>query len=110
MIALHRPLALALLAGHPAALCYAQDQQLPVTAVTLYRSGVGSFERSGTVNGDASVRLDASAEQIDDLLKSLVVLDLDGGRVGGVTYTADEPVTRLLEALGVDSPDQLTLN
>ncbi|MEO0631902.1 MAG: hypothetical protein AAFY46_14425, partial [Planctomycetota bacterium] len=57
-----------------------------------------------------SVRLDASAEQIDDLLKSLVVLDLDGGRVGGVTYTADEPVTRLLEALGVGSPDQLTLN
>ncbi len=110
MNAIRRPLALALLAGMPAALAPAQDQTLPVSSVTLYRSGVGAFERSGTVQGDATVKLDASADQIDDLLKSLVVLDYDGGRVGAVTYTADEPVARLLEALGVSSPNQLTLN
>ncbi|MEM9662840.1 MAG: hypothetical protein AAF937_11090 [Planctomycetota bacterium] len=108
-----RPFVLALSAGLAAGATPQSDnppQDLPVTGVTLYRSGVGSFERSGTVSGTSRVRLDASAEQIDDLLKSLVVLDLDGGRVGPVTYTADEPVARLLDALGVASPDQLTLN
>ena len=108
-----RPLTFAFVAGLAASAtpqAAGPVQELPVSRVTLYRSGVGSFERAGTVDGTARVRLDASAEQIDDLLKSLVVLDLDGGRVGPVTYTADEPVTRLLETLGVSSPEQLTLN
>lgn len=105
-----RAAAIVLTAGLPASLAIAQDGDLPVSAVTLYRSGVGAFERAGTVTGSTTVRLNASAEQIDDLLKSLVVLDLDGGRVGAVTYTADEPVTRLLEAVGVPSADRLTLN
>lgn len=85
------------------------DAQLPVTAVTLYRSGVGSFERSGTVSGDASIRLSFEADQINDILKSLVVLDLDGGRVGGVSYSSDEPIGRRLQALGLNDPSQLTL-
>lgn len=85
------------------------EAQLPVTAVTLYRSGVGSFERSGTVTGDSSVRLSFEADQINDILKSLVVLDLDGGRVGGVSYSSDEPIGRRLQALGLGSTDQLTL-
>lgn len=85
------------------------EAQLPVTAVTLYRSGVGSFERSGTVTGDSSVRLSFEADQINDILKSLVVLDLDGGRVGGVSYSSDEPIGRRLEALGLRHKGQLTL-
>ncbi len=86
-----------------------QVAQLPVTAVTLYRSGVGSFERSGSVTGDASVRLSFEADQINDILKSLVVLDLDGGRVGGVSYSSDEPIGRRLQALGLNHTGQLTL-
>lgn len=85
------------------------EAQLPVTAVTLYRSGVGSFERSGTVTGDASISLSFEADQINDILKSLVVLDLDGGRIGGVSYSSDEPIGRRLEALGLTDPSQLTL-
>lgn len=86
-----------------------QDAQLPVTAVTLYRSGVGSFERSGTITGDTSVRLSFEADQINDILKSLVVLDLGGGRVAGVGYSSDEPIARRLQALGLNDPSQLTL-
>lgn len=112
-LVLQRSLALTLIAGSAAALATpeaAAQQDLPISSVTLYRSGVGSFERSGLIEDTTTVRLDASAEQIDDLLKSLVVLDLDGGRVGPVTYTADEPVARLLEALGVSSASELSLN
>ncbi|MGP1272616.1 MAG: hypothetical protein ACTS22_04730 [Phycisphaerales bacterium] len=101
------PVVLMTLAGLPAG-AQANDE-LPVTAVTLYRSGVGSFERGGTVTGDSTVTLNATADQINDLLKSLVVMDLDGGRVGAVTYTADEPVRRLMEALGIEDVSEITL-
>ena len=103
-------LILACVAGLPVGCLFAQaGDELPVTAVTLYRSGVGSFERAGTVRGDATVSLNATADQINDLLKSLVVMDLDGGRVGAVTYTADEPIKRLQAALGIDERDEISL-
>lgn len=93
----------------PSGLLAQQDDPMPVSAVTLYRSGVGSFERQGTVTGDESVRLSFDADQINDILKSLVVVDLDGGRVGAVSYSSDEPIGRRLEALGLDHVKQLTL-
>ncbi|HED53001.1 MAG TPA: hypothetical protein ENJ00_02215 [Phycisphaerales bacterium] len=78
------------------------NESLPISAITLYRSGVGSFERRGTVTGNTSVDLRFKAEQINDILKSLVVLDFDGGRVGAVSYSADEPISRKLESLGLN--------
>lgn len=93
----------------PASLLAQADEPMPVSAVTLYRSGVGSFERQGTVTGDETVSLAFDADQINDILKSLVVVDLDGGRVGAVSYSSDEPIGRRLEALGLDHEGQLTL-
>ncbi len=86
-----------------------QDDAMPVTDVTLYRSGVGSFQRQGTVSGNESVGLSFKADQINDILKSLVVLDFDGGRVGAVSYSSDEPIGRRLEALGLSDPTDLSL-
>ncbi|GAB5495320.1 MAG: DUF4139 domain-containing protein [Phycisphaerales bacterium] len=102
---------LVLLSGlaSPSTLLAQPDEPMPVSAVTLYRSGVGSFERQGTVSGDESVTLAFDAAQINDILKSLVVVDLDGGRVGAVSYSSDEPIGRRLEALGLDHEGQLTL-
>ncbi|RNC81546.1 MAG: DUF4139 domain-containing protein [Phycisphaera sp.] len=93
----------------PSSLLAQPDEAMPVSAVTLYRSGVGSFERQGTVTGDETVSLAFDADQINDILKSLVVIDLDGGRVGAVSYSSDEPIGRRLEALGLDHEGQLTL-
>ncbi|GIW73593.1 MAG: hypothetical protein KatS3mg103_0115 [Phycisphaerales bacterium] len=80
-------------------------QDLPVTAVTLYRSGVGSFERVGSVQGDARVRLRVNQEQLNDLLKSLVVLDGGGGTVGAISYGSREPIERRLASFGVNLAD-----
>lgn len=85
------------------------DETMPVSAVTLYRSGVGSFDREGTVTGNEKVSLAFDADQINDILKSLVVIDRDGGRVGAVSYSADEPIARRLQAMGLNDPSQLSL-
>lgn len=105
-------LALALVSGLALPLS-AQDeaQDLPITAITLYRSGVGSFERVGPVRGDASVRLRVDQGQLNDLLKSLVVLD-EAGTVGAISYGSREPIERRLASFGVnlaDNPSMATL-
>src|ERR1041384_6202863 len=54
--------------------------KLPVSEIILYSSGVGYFQRDGEVEGKAAVALHFKVEDINDLLKSMVVQDRDGGR------------------------------
>ncbi len=84
---------------------WAEGAELPITEVVLYSSGVGYVQRSGTVTGDATVQLSFKTEQINDLLKSMVLLDLDGGKVSSVTYGAKDPVSKTLKAFAVDLTD-----
>ncbi|MFM9996740.1 MAG: hypothetical protein ACKVU4_13185 [Phycisphaerales bacterium] len=81
------------------------DDRLPITGITLYRSGVGTFERRGLVEGDQRVQLRFKTEQINDILKSMVLLDLDGGRIDAVSYGSKEPLERRLASFGVDISD-----
>jgi hypothetical protein len=81
----------------------ASDQDLPIRKITLYRSGVGYFERAGSVRGDAEIQLRFSTEQINDILKSMVVvLDPKSGRLEAVSYGSKEPLARRLASFGVD--------
>lgn len=111
MIAARTCLSLAVFAGTAAGLAApalaVQDeaQDLPITAITLYRSGVGSFERVGEINGDANVYLRVDQGQLNDLLKSLVVLDGGGGTVGAISYGSREPIERRLASFGVNLAD-----
>ncbi|HEX8911235.1 MAG TPA: hypothetical protein VF796_02665, partial [Humisphaera sp.] len=75
---------------------------LPVSRVMLYSSGVGYFEHFGTVRGNGTAELRFKADQINDVLKSLVLQDLDKGQVSGVTYPSNEPLDRQLKAFRVD--------
>lgn len=50
---------------------------LGLDAVVLYRNGIGYFERSGTVNGD-TLSIKVRKDQVDDLLKSLTVVNREG--------------------------------
>src|SRR5438552_2924237 len=60
---------------------------LPVRRVTLFTSGVAYTERGGAVVGDASVPLVFRTAQINDILKSMVLLD-ETGKVQPATYAA----------------------
>lgn len=93
------------LTGPLAAAPGAEPDDLPISRITLYRSGVGSFVRQGTVSGNADVGLRFRTDQINDILKSMVVLDLDGGRIEGATYGSKEPLSRRLASFAVDISD-----
>jgi hypothetical protein len=75
---------------------------LPLSDVVLYTSGVGYFERDGQVEGNAQVELRFKTEDINDLLKSLVVQDHDGGSVSAVTYGSRDPIDKTLKSFGID--------
>jgi len=94
-------------ANSPSSLATATD--VPITQVVLFSSGMGYVQRSGTLTGNATVQLSFKTEQINDLLKSLVLLDLDGGKVGAVTYGAKDPVSKTLKAFAVNITDNPTL-
>jgi hypothetical protein len=77
-------------------LCYAQPQGLPVKRVVLYKNGIGYFEHVGPVKGNQEVSIPFTSGQLNDVLKSLTVLDLGGGRITGVAYGSSAPVDRQL--------------
>lgn len=74
---------------------------LPIRQVTLFTSGVSYVERGGAVTGDATVPLSFRTAQINDILKSLTLLDADG-QVQPVVYGARDPIGRTLQAFAVD--------
>lgn len=82
---------------------------LPVTRVVLYKHGVGYFEREGTVTGDGVLSLTFKQREVADVLKSLTVLDLDGGAVTSVSYDSTRPLEQLLQEVDLNIPDQNSL-
>ncbi|MGV1005544.1 MAG: hypothetical protein ACOYEV_12440 [Candidatus Nanopelagicales bacterium] len=96
------PLAAATALGHLPA-------DLPVTQIALFSSGVGFFQHAGTVEGVATTTLRFTKDQLNDVLKSLVVSDLDGGRVDQVGYPSSDPLGRALRGFAVDLSDAPSL-
>ncbi|HBA84495.1 MAG TPA: hypothetical protein DCZ95_10415 [Verrucomicrobia bacterium] len=85
---------------------------VPLKQVVLFNSGVGYFDRRAVVEGDDSSVLQFSVDQINDVIKSLVLFDENGGSIGAVTYDSRDPVERTLKTYRIDlsdSPDRLTL-
>lgn len=66
--------------------------QLPIKRVILYSNGVAYVERRGMVSGNAEINLSFKQSQVDDVLKSMVVLDLGKGKIGAVSYNSSAPV------------------
>jgi hypothetical protein len=73
--------------------------KLPVRRVVLYKNGVGYFEHLGHVRGSQEVHVDFTSAQLNDVLKSLTVLDLSGGKISGVDYNSEAPLARRLATL-----------
>jgi hypothetical protein len=76
-----------------------ESTRLPVRRVVLYKNGVGYFEHLGRVRGSQDVHVDFTSAQLNDVLKSLTVLDLSGGRITGVDYNSEAPLARRLATL-----------
>jgi len=74
---------------------------IPVRSVVLFSSGVGYFEHVGTIAGDVSTELRFKTNQINDILKSLVLEDR-GGRVSAVVYPSQDPLSKTLGSFQVN--------
>lgn len=105
---LHATCVAALLALGPTALL-AGDAEMHVSRVALFSSGVAYYECDATVNDDAVAELTFRTDQINDIIKSLMVQDLGGGRVGTVGYASQDPVEKALKSFGVDITGKPTL-
>lgn len=66
---------------------------LPIRRVILYSNGVAYIERRGMVSGNAEINLSFKQSQVDDVLKSMLVLDLGQGRIGAVSYNSSLPAS-----------------
>jgi hypothetical protein len=84
---------------------------LPVDRVILSTSGLANFELRAHVTDDARLRFPVRLEQVDDILKSLIVFDKNG-KLGGVTLPGKQPLQQVFKDLPftqaqLDSPTAL---
>ena len=82
-------------AGLPA---HAAPGDLVLQRVMLSTGGVGYFEYGAEVEGDAELALKVPLDQVDDVLKSIVVFD-DAGAVGQVRLPGREPLAQIFRDL-----------
>ena len=79
--------------------------ELVLERVMLSSGGVGYFEYSAEVEGDTELALKVNLDQVDDVLKSIVIYD-DAGGVGQVRLPGREPLTQVFRDLPF-GPDAL---
>ncbi|MGQ0675674.1 MAG: DUF4139 domain-containing protein [Rhodospirillales bacterium] len=84
---------------------------LDLKRVLLSTGGIGYFEYEAAVEGDAQLPLSVRLDQVDDVLKSIIVFD-DRGGVGGIALPGREPLSEAFRDLpfaqaDLDSPDGL---
>lgn len=85
--------------------------QLTLERVMLSSGGVGYFEHRAAVDGDAELSLTVPLDQMDDVLKSIVIYD-DRGGLGHVRLPSREPLGQIFRELpfgpeALDSPAAL---
>ncbi len=90
-----------LLAALGACPMLAQAQDLALKRVMLSSGGLGYFEYEANIDGDATLKLTVGLDQVDDVLKSLVVYD-DKGGVGGLSLPGREPLKQVFKDLPFD--------
>src|SRR5690349_11498970 len=74
---------------------------LVLKRVVLSTGGVGYFVYEAQVDGDATLGVDVPLDQVDDVLKSLVVYD-SGGSAGAITLPGRDALAQSLADLPFD--------
>ncbi len=84
------------------------SDRLPVRHVALYKNGVGYFEHDGRIHGNQSVTIAFTTSQLNDVLKSLTAIDLNGGRITDVSYNSTAPLDQRLSTLQLPIGEKTT--
>ena len=80
----------------------AKAVELPLTRVVLFNAGVGYFQRDGEIDGNARIEMRFPEQDVNDLLKSLILEDKTGGKLKAVTYDGKHPIDVTLKSFAVD--------
>ena len=78
------------------------QKSLPLSQVILFNSGVGYFQREGSADGNARIDMTFPVNDVNDLLKSLLLEDLGGGRISTISYDSQDPIEHTLKAFALD--------
>src|SRR3984957_11051849 len=79
-----------------------QSAHLSIGQVVLFSSGVGYFQREGSVEDDARVDLSFPVSDINDLIKSMVLRDQDGGSISAISIDSSAPTERTLKSFAIN--------
>ncbi len=80
-----------------------EASSLKVREVTLFKHGVSFFTLKGKIKGPSStISLEFKKSEMNDVLKSLLVLDMNGGFVSSIAYDADQDIGKVLQDVAVD--------
>ena len=93
---------------------------LPIVKMTLYKHGVGFYQRRGTVDTDTSstastastasmASLQFRRDEMNDILKSLTAFTVGGGQVLGMDYATPEDKAALLARSSIQLSDGASL-
>lgn len=74
---------------------------IPIKKVTIYSSGVGYFEHSGTVENSVKLALPFERKALNDVLKSITIYDPNTSSPR-ISYPSEETLSRTLESLSVN--------
>ncbi|MEX2681901.1 MAG: hypothetical protein Q6373_009880 [Candidatus Sigynarchaeota archaeon] len=80
----------------------AEASSLTVKSVTLFKHGVSFFTLKGKIKGTSTISLEFKKNEMNDVLKSLLVLDMGGGFVSSIAYDADQDIGKVLQNVAVD--------
>ena len=69
---------------------------LSLRKVVLFNSGVGYFELEGNVPAGDKIDLHFSKNQMNDVLKSLTVLNRSGGKISSIVYDSEKTTKQQL--------------
>ena len=82
--------------------------RLPVKRVVLYKNGIGYFEHTARVHGTQDLNIDFTTGQLNDVLKSLTVVDLGQGQIASVRYNSIAPLDERLRSLRLPFGEQVS--
>lgn len=81
---------------------------IPITHMTLYKHGVGFFQRRARLNG-AEASLSFRLDEMNDVLKSLTAVDWGDGQVLGIEYPSPQSRAELLAGCSIHLDDWRSL-
>jgi len=85
--------------------------KLNVKKVIIHKSGISYYILEGNVIGTGTFELEFKIDEMDDVLKSLFVLDTsDKGYISSISYDAALETSQLLKSIMLNIPDRGSLS